>query len=134
MKSRRWIRLGRILIVIFTIILFFNAFSAFIKIKRDITYTNRAYGLSAMDDHFENGEYYQIYTETVKNSIVDEKPAVDTSQYEAFGRFYHAYLMARIDDDPLYQKQMEEEKARISWKKILKVVEELERELDENKN
>ena len=133
MKSK-WIRFGKVLIVIFAVILFFNALSAFLNIKRDMTYSNRAYGLSAMDDWFDNGEYYAIYTATVKNSIVDEKPAVDTSQYEAFGRFYHAYLMARIDDDPIYRKQMEEEKANISWKKILKVIGELEKELNENKN
>ena len=132
--KNNWIRLGKVLIAIFTIVLFFNALSVFLEIKRDLTYGNRAYGLSSMDDHFNNGEYYAIYTDTLKNSISDEKPAVDVSQYEAFGRFYHAYLMARIDDDPIYRKQMEEEKSKITWKKILTVVDQLERELDENKD
>ena len=134
MKNNNWIRLGKVLIVIFSLILFMNALAAFMEIKRDLTYGNRAYGLSSMDDHFENGEYYAIYTDTVKNSIADEEPAVDVSQYEAFGRFYHAYMMARIDDDPIYRQQMAEEKTKISWKKILTVVDRLKRELNESKD
>ena len=134
MKNSKWIGFGRTLIVFFTMILFMSALALFTEIKRDISYSNRAYGLSVMDDYFNNGEYYDIYISAIKNNITDEEPAVDTSQYEAFGRLYNAYLMARShNNDPIYLKQMENEKANIKLKKILAVVERLEAEL-ENKN
>ena len=132
MKSR-WIRIAKYLIVFFLIVLFFNAYSLFVEIKRDIHYNNRAYGLTTMDDSFENGEYYQIYIDTVKNAIADENPGVDTSQYEAFGRLYEAYLNARMyEDNDVYVKQMENEKKNITWKKILTVVETLENDIRHN--
>lgn len=129
--KNKWISLGRALFVIFTLILFANAYLLFREIRQDISYHNRAYGLSSMDDHFNDGEYYEIYTETIKNSIVDDEPYVDTGEYEAFGRFYYNFLMAKTHpDDPVYREQMDMEKAQISLTKILKAVERLEEELE----
>ena len=52
------------------------------------------------------------------------------SQFEAFGRYYHAYVRARsLDDNERYRKEMEKEKAAISWKKILDVISVLEEDL-----
>ena len=131
--KNKWTRLSRMLILFFSLILFLNALSLFTEIKRDITYNNRAYGLSTLDDYFDNGEYYQIYVCTVKNKLADEKPAVDTSQYEAFGRLFEAYLNARShEDNAEYIKQIQEEKKNISWNKILTVVESLENDLKNN--
>jgi len=129
MKSR-WITLAKTLIVIFTIILFMNALSLFIEVKRDLEYSNRAYGLETLNDYFDNGQYQDIYECALKNEISDQNLYADTSQYEAFGRYYHAYTMARIyEDNSVYLKQMEAEKENISWKKILSVIEELEKQL-----
>ncbi|MBR5755682.1 MAG: hypothetical protein IKX97_07700 [Erysipelotrichaceae bacterium] len=129
MKSK-WIGLARTLIVIFLLILFANALSLFLEVKRDISYYNRAYGLSTMDDDFESGEYYQIYINTIKNAIADEDPAVDTSQYEAFGRLFDAYIDARVhEDNAEYLKKMEVEKQNITWDKILTVIESLENDI-----
>ena len=133
MKKNRnrnsWISFGRVLVVIFLIVLFINALSLFTQIKRDLTYANRAYGLSAMNDLFEEGEYYEIFEYTIKNEMTDEKPYVDTSQYEAFGRWYNAYLKSRMyPDDQGYKDQMAAEKQKISWKKILTVINSLEKE------
>ena len=64
------------------------------------------------------------------NAYADDKLSVDVSQYEAFGRYYHAYVMARsLDGDDAYLKEMEKEKAGISWKKILDVISVLEEDL-----
>ena len=105
----------------------------FKEIKRDVNFKNRSYGLSVMNDCFDNGEYYQIYLFTGINALVDETPYVDVSQYEAFGRFYNAYLKAKLyPNEDKYLKQMAEEKKNISWKKIINVVEMLEEELKEN--
>lgn len=132
MKSK-WVRLARVLIVIFSIILFLNAMTLFLEIRRDINYNNRAYGLSVMDDDFNNGEYYRVYMNSIKNAISDEDPAVDTSQYEAFGRLFNAYVNAKINtDDAKYIEQMNKEKQSITWNKILKVVESLENDLKNN--
>lgn len=132
MKSK-WVRLARVLIVIFSIILFLNAMTLFLEIRRDINYNNRAYGLSVMDDDFNNGEYYRVYMNSIKNAISDEDPAVDTSQYEAFGRLFNAYVNAKINtDDAKYIEQMNKEKQSITWNKILTVVESLENDLKNN--
>ena len=132
MKSK-WVRFARVLIVIFSIILFLNAMTLFLEIRRDINYNNRAYGLSVMDDDFNNGEYYRVYMNSIKNAISDEDPAVDTSQYEAFGRLFNAYVNAKINtDDAKYIAQMNKEKQSITWNKILTVVESLENDLKNN--
>lgn len=132
MKSK-WVRLARVLIVIFSIILFLNAMTLFLEIRRDINYNNRAYGLSVMDDDFNNGEYYRVYMNSIKNAISDEDPAVDTSQYEAFGRLFNAYVNAKINTDNVkYIEQMNKEKQNITWNKILTVVESLENDLKNN--
>ena len=119
-----------IMIVLFTIILFFNAFFLAKEIKRDVTYDNRSYGLSVLDDYYNNGEYYQVYLLTMQNKYVEEEPYIDVSEYAAFGRFYHAYLMAKAyPDNTEYRKQMEIEKNNITWKKILSTVTILENDL-----
>lgn len=130
MKSR-WLKFSKVLIVLFTIILFLNAMSLFVEIKRDINYYNRAYGLTVLDDNFSNGEYYQVYLDSVKNEIADENPDVDTSQLEAFGRVYNAYLNAYVHKDKsIFIKQLEKEKAIITWDKINSVIELLQNQLD----
>ena len=132
MKSK-WVRLARVLIMIFSIILFLNAMTLFLEIRRDINYNNRAYGLSVMDDDFNNGEYYRVYMNSIKNAISDEDPAVDTSQYEAFGRLFNAYVNAKINtDNAKYIEQINKEKQSITWNKILTVVESLENDLKNN--
>lgn len=129
-RKSRWSIFLSIMIIIFAIVLFFNAFFLAKEVKQDLTYNNRCYGLDVLDDYFNNGEYYNVYIHTTKNKYVDEKPYIDISQYEAFGRFYHAYLMAKINpNEPLYREQMEQEKKNITWKKILNTVTILENDL-----
>lgn len=129
MKKNRWIGLTRILIVFFTMILYFNAYALFTEIKRSYQYSDRSYGLSAFDECFENGEYYSIYRYTLANQFTNDKPEIDTSQYEAFGRYYNAYLMSKAyEGDQKYLDIMKEEKAKISWKKITSVIERLEKQ------
>ena len=126
--KNRWVSLARFLIVLFTIVLFCNALGAFMEIKSDISYFNRSYGLSAMNDHFENGEYYDIYELSLKNKYSTEEIKVDTSQYEAFGRYYYAYMMAQMHpEDPVYRERMQKEKDQIHWKRILYLIDELEK-------
>lgn len=111
-------------------ILFMNAMALFVNIKRDVNYVNRAYGLSTLDDCFNEGQYQQLYEYTVKNEFSSEPIEVDISQYEAFGRYWHAYSMARIyPDNEEYLRQMEIEKATITWNKILNVIDTLEQEM-----
>ena len=111
-------------------ILFMNAMALFVNIKRDVNYVNRAYGLSTLDDCFNEGQYQQLYEYTVKNEFSNEPIEVDISQYEAFGRYWHAYSMARIyPDNEEYLRQMEIEKASITWNKILNVIDTLEQEM-----
>ena len=129
MKSR-WTRIARVLIIFFLMILFMNAMALFVNIKRDVNYVNRAYGLSTLDDCFNEGQYQQLYEYTVKNEFSNEPIEVDISQYEAFGRYWHAYSMARIyPDNEEYLRQMEIEKASITWNKILNVINTLEQEM-----
>ena len=129
MKSNKWIRFGRILIIIFSFVLFINAYVLFVEIKRDINYHNRAYGLSYMDDSFNNGEYYQIYIDSIKNSISDEDPIIDTSQYEIFGRIFNNYINAKMYDDEKYMQEILNDKKLISWDKIKTVIDGLENDI-----
>ena len=127
MKTR-WVSLARVLIVLFTIVLFANALGMFLEIKRDISYFNRSYGLSAMNDHFENGEYYDVYELALKNKYSPEEVKIDTSEYETFGRYYYACIMSQLHpEDPAYQEKMQTEKDQIQWKKILYLIDELEK-------
>ena len=129
MKSK-WIGVARFAIVILILVLFMNCLSLFIEIRRDVLYGSRSYGLSMLNDYFDEGRYQQIYDGAISNKYADDKLAVDASQYEAFGRYYHAYTLARIyEDNGEYLKQMETEKANISWRKILDVIDVLESEL-----
>ncbi len=78
----------------------------------------------------DRGDYQKIYTAAVVNAYAEDELSVDASQYEAFGRYYHAYVRARsLDDNEQYRKEMEKEKAAISWKKILDVISVLEEDL-----
>ena len=129
MKSK-WIGFARTAIVILILVLFANCFSLFLEIKRDVSYGSRSTGLSTLDEYFDSGEYQKIYNCTVVNKYASDELLVDASQYEAFGRYYHAYTMARIsEDNEKYLDQMKEEKAKISWKKILEVIDMLEAQM-----
>lgn len=128
--KNKWTPIARILIVFFLLVLYVNALSLFIEIRRDLSYANRAYGLSAMDDCFNEGRYHELYEYTLKKGFTDEEVEVDVSEYEAFGRYWHAYNMARIyPENDVYLKQMENEKASITWNKILNVIDKLEQEM-----
>ena len=128
MKSK-WISLAKVLIIISIIVLFLNALAFFTGIRRDVLYFSRSYGLSVLDEYFDEGNYQQIYDHAIGNKYADDELSVDVSQYEAFGRYYHAYTQARINEDnEEYLKQMQIEKEKITWKKILNVIEELEKE------
>lgn len=132
MKKNKWIRLSRILIILFTIVLFFNALALFTEIKNSMSYNNRAYGLSSLDDAFDNGEYYDVYLNSIKNEISDEELLVDTSEYEAFARVFNAYLNSKIHHDDSFYKVLEIEKNNITWNKIFTVIESLENDLKNN--
>ena len=128
--KNKWVGVARAAIVFFMMVLFINCFTLFTEIKRDISYSSRATGLSTLNDYFDAGEYQKIYSRSVENKYAKDELYADVSQYEAFGRYYHAYTLARIyDDNEKYLRQMEEEKAQISWKKILEVISALEAEL-----
>ena len=131
MKSRWPSRLIRILIGIFMFVLILNSYVLAREIKSDISFQNRSYGLSVMNECFDNGEYYKIFHYALKNDLAEDEPYIDVSQYEAFGRFYNAYLKAKMyPDNNEYRIQMETEKAKISWKKILNVMAILEEDLN----
>ncbi len=126
MKSR-WASLAKAIIVFFMLALFVNASVFFVHVKEDMSWGNRCYGLSQLDDCFNQGDYQRLYIETLSNKYASASPKVDTSQYEAFGRYYHAYVQSRIhEDNAVYLKQMAEEKSHITWKKILDAIEVLE--------
>ncbi len=126
MKSK-WKSLARLAIIFFTVVLFFNALALFVQIRKDVSYGNRCYGLSELDEAFSNGEYHRVYTYTLSNEYAEDEVKVDASQYEAFGRYYHAYVLSRIyENNEAYLKQMETEKQKISWKKITNVIDMLE--------
>ena len=130
MKSR-WTPIAKFLIFLFLFVLFVNAMTLFVEIRKDLNYANRAYGLSALDECFNEGRYQDLYEYTLKNEFSDEPIEVDISEYEAFGRYYNAYTKARIyENNEEYLRQMETEKASITWNKILNVIDRLEQELD----
>ena len=60
MKSR-WTPVARVLILFFLLILFVNALTLFVEIRRDLNYANRAYGLATLDDCFNEGRYQDLY-------------------------------------------------------------------------
>ena len=131
MKKSRWISFAKFLIVFFMIVLFINVLMFFREVKRDVNYGERSYGLSTLNDYFDNGEYQTVYQYSMNNKYANDKLIVDASQYEAFGRYYRAYTLARIyEDNDVYLKRMAEEKEKITWKKILSVIESLENEMN----
>ena len=131
MRKSKWISLAKFLIVFFMIVLFINVLMFFREVKRDVNYGERSYGLSTLNDYFDNGEYQKVYQYSMNNKYANDELIVDASQYEAFGRYYRAYTLARIyDDNDVYLKRMAEEKEKITWKKILSVIESLENELN----
>ena len=128
--KNRWIGIARVAIVFFILVLFINCLALFTEIKRDITYGSRAVGLSALNDYFDTGDYQKIYESAITNQYAEDELYADVSQYEAFGRYYHAYTLARIYvDNDKYLKEMENEKAQITWKKILVVISALEKDI-----
>ncbi|MBQ1567723.1 MAG: hypothetical protein IIZ80_07555 [Erysipelotrichaceae bacterium] len=132
MKNSLMSRFVRVLIVFFMFILVINSFLLVREIKREVNFQNRSYGLSVFNDWFENGEYYKIYLHTLKNELVEEKPYVDVSEFEAFGRLYNAYLKAKMyPDNQEYRNQIKIEKTNIKLKKILNVVTLLEEDLEQ---
>ena len=129
MKSK-WIGFARIIALLFMLILFINSFILFRNIRSEVMYSSRSTGLYVLNDYFDRGDYQKIYTAAVVNAYADDELSVDASQYEAFGRYYHAYVRARsLDDNEQYLEEMEKEKANISWKKILDVISVLEEDL-----
>ena len=129
MRSK-WIGFARILALVLMFILFINSFTLFKDIRRQVMYGSRSTGLSTLNDYFDEGNYQKIYTAAVVNEYADDELTVDVSQYEAFGRYYHAYVMARsLEDNAQYRQEMAKEKANISWKKILDVISVLEEEM-----
>ena len=130
MKNSKWVPFGRVAILLFLVVLFFNAYSLFTEIRRDISYGSRSYGLDVLNEYFDEGNYYEIYEKTIENKYSDQDLAVDVSQYEAFGRWYHYYVMARThDDSSKYLRLMEEAKQQITWKKLRNTIAALEKEL-----
>ena len=131
MKKSKWSGVLRVLIVIFALILILNSFMFFRELKRDVTYSDRSYGLDVLNEYFNNGQYYQIYEATIKNKYSNDRPEIDVSQYEAFGRYYNAYLQAMADPGNSYYRQlMENEKKNITCKKIINVMTVLENNLN----
>ena len=127
----RWVTLARILIIFFMLILYINAHTLFVDIKRDVTYGSRSYGLEALNADFDNGEYEQIYLRTLSNKYADDELSVDVSQYEAFGYYYHYFTLAKAHpEEGKYRDLMNAQKEKITWKKILDVIGELVNELN----
>ncbi len=130
MKSK-WIGFARILALLLMIVLLISSTVLFRDIRSYVMYGSKSTGLSILNEYFDEGDYQKIYTAACVNSFADDKLSVDVSEYEAFGRYYHAYVMARsLDGDARYLAQMEKEKAKISWKKILDVISVLEENLE----
>ena len=129
MRSK-WIGFARIMALLLMIVLFINSFVLFKDIRSYVMYGSKSTGLNILNDYFDQGNYQKIYTAAVVNAYADDELSVDVSQFEAFGRYYHAYVRARsLDDNRQYLKEMEKEKAAISWKKILDVISVLEEDL-----
>ena len=132
MKNSMMSRFVRVLIVFFMFILVINSFVLVREVKREVNLQNRSYGLSIFNEWFDNGEYYKIYLHTLKNELVEERPYVDVSEFEAFGRFYNAYLKAKMyPDEEKYRTMMKIEKANITLKKIRNVIALMEENLDQ---
>ncbi len=126
----KWIGFARIIALLLMLALFINSYILFKDIRSYVMFGSKSTGLSTLNDYFDQGNYQKIYTASVVNAYADDELSVDVSQYEAFGRYYHAYVMARsLDDNEQYLKEMEYEKAGISWKKILDVISILEEDL-----
>ena len=129
MRSK-WIGFARIMALLLMIVLFINSFVLFKDIRSYVMYGSKSTGLNTLNDYFDQGNYQKIYTAAVVNAYADDELSVDVSQFEAFGRYYHAYVRARsLDDNERYREEMEKEKAAISWKKILDVISVLEEDL-----
>ena len=129
MKSK-WIGFARILALLLMIVLLISSTILFRDIRSYVMYGSKSTGLSILNEYFDEGDYQKIYTAACVNDFAEDKLAVDVSEYEAFGRYYHAYVMARsLDGDPRYLAEMEKEKTNISWKKILDVISVLEEDL-----
>ena len=129
-KASKWIGVARVLALLFMLILFINAFTLFREIRGDVLYGSQSTGLQTMNEWFDEGNYHKIYTAAAVNRYADDELSADVSQYEAFGRWYHAYVRARsLEDNAEYLKQMEKERSSISWKKILDVMNTLEEDL-----
>ena len=129
MRSK-WIGFARIMALLLMIVLFINSFVLFKDIRSYVMYGSKSTGLNTLNDYFDQGNYQKIYTAAVVNAYADDELSVDVSQFEAFGRYYHAYVRARsLDDNEQYREEMEKEKAAISWKKILDVISVLEEDL-----
>ena len=129
MRSK-WIGFARIITLLLMLVLFINSFVLFKNIRSYVMSGSKSTGLNVMNDYFDRGNYQKIYTAAVVNAYADDELSVDVSQFEAFGRYYHAYVRARsLDDNERYREEMEKEKAAISWKKILDVISVLEEDL-----
>ena len=129
-RTSKWIPVGRAAILLSMVVLYFNAYMLFTEIRREVIYNNHSYGLEVLNDYFDEGNYYQIYEKTVQNKYSNQELAVDISQYEAFGQYYHNYVMARThNENAEYLALMNEAKQKITWKKVLNVIDMLEQEL-----
>ncbi len=129
-RTSKWIPVGRAAILLSMVVLYFNAYMLFTEIRREVIYNNHSYGLEVLNDYFDEGNYYQIYEKTVQNKYSNQELAVDISQYEAFGQYYHNYVMARTHtENAEYLALMNEAKQKITWKKVLNVIDMLEQEL-----
>ena len=129
-RTSRWVPVGRVAILLSMAVLYFNAYMLFTEIRREVNYNNHSYGLEVLNDYFDEGNYYQIYEKTVINKYSTQELAVDVSQYEAFGQYYHNYVQARTHtDNAKYLALMNEAKQKITWKKVLNVIEMLEQEM-----
>ena len=129
-KRSKWIGFARIIARLRMLSLFISSFMLFKEIRKDVMFGSRSTGLSTLNDYFDQGDYQKIYTAAAVNKYADDELSVDVSQYEAFGRYYHALVKARsLDNNEVYLKQMEKEKSSISWKKILDVINVLEEDL-----
>ena len=129
-KRSRWIGFARVMALLLMAVLFINSFLLFRQIRSYVMSGSRSTGLSTMNEYFDQGNYQKIYTSAVVNEFADDALAVDVSQYEAFGRWYHAYVTARsLEDNEELLRQMEKEKSGISWRKILDVIDALEEDL-----
>ena len=129
-KASKWIGVARVLALLLMLILFINAFTLFKEIRSDVLYGSQSTGLHTLNSYFDEGSYHKIYTAAAVNRYAGDELSADVSQYEAFGRWYHAYVRARsLENNAEYLKQMEKERSSISWKKILDVMNTLEEDL-----